>query len=85
MHRDYGYFEEDKLGKPYDLKLFKKLFPFVKPYRFLFFLSIVLVGVITVMDMALPYLSKEAIDRYIVQEMTDNQSEPSEKERYYRE
>ncbi|MBW1860573.1 MAG: hypothetical protein JRI70_11060 [Deltaproteobacteria bacterium] len=43
MRRDYGYFEEDQLGKPYDLKLLRRLFPFVRPYSLLFLLSIFLV------------------------------------------
>jgi ATP-binding cassette subfamily B protein len=83
MHRDYGYFEEDKLGKPYDLKLLKRLFPYVQPYRLLFLLSIVLVSVITIMDLALPYLTKEAIDRYIVHDMRDDESETIQQERFY--
>ena len=83
MHRDYGYFEEDKLGKPYDLKLLKRLLPYVQPYRFLFLLSIMLVSVITIMDLALPYLTKEAIDRYIVHPMQDDESETIQQERFY--
>jgi ATP-binding cassette subfamily B protein len=40
MRRDYGYFEEDQLGKPYNLRLLRRLFPYVRPYGLLFFLSI---------------------------------------------
>ena len=43
MQSDYGYFEEKKLGKPYDVKLLKRLYPFIHPYRPLLFGSIVLV------------------------------------------
>ncbi len=68
MQRDYGYFEEDHLAKPYDLRLLRGLFPYLRPYRFLFFLSVLFVCVLTVLDLALPYLTKVAIDRYIVQE-----------------
>ena len=32
MHLDYGYFEETQLGKPYDVKLLKRLLPFIRPY-----------------------------------------------------
>jgi len=66
MQPDYGYFEETKLGKPYDLKLLKRLYPFTRPYRLLLFGSIGLVLLITALDLALPYVTKVAIDRYIV-------------------
>jgi ATP-binding cassette, subfamily B, multidrug efflux pump len=66
MQNDFGYFEEDKLGKPYDIKLLKRLYPFSKPYRPLLFASVLLVVFITLMDLAIPYVTKIAIDRYIV-------------------
>ncbi len=66
MQSDYGYSEEKKLGKPYDMKLLKRLYPFTRPYRLLLFGSIGLVLLITVLDLALPYVTKVAIDRYIV-------------------
>ena len=66
MQSDYGYVEETQLGKPYDLKLLKRLYPFTRPYRLLLFGSIGLVLMITVLDLALPYVTKIAIDRYIV-------------------
>ena len=66
MKPDYGFFEEKKLGKPYDVKLLKRLYPFTRPYRRLLFGSIGLALLITVLDIALPYVTKVAIDRYIV-------------------
>jgi ATP-binding cassette subfamily B protein len=66
MQHDQGYFEESKLGKAYDLKLLKRLYPFTRPYRLLLFGSIGLVLLITGLDLALPYVTKVAIDRYIV-------------------
>jgi len=66
MHTDYGYFEEKQLGKPYDVKMLKRLYPFAKPYRLFFILSICLVILITLLDLSLPYITKIAIDRYIV-------------------
>jgi ATP-binding cassette subfamily B protein len=68
MRINYGYFEEDQLGKPYDLGLIKRLFPYIYAYRYLFLLSIVLTTAITALDLTLPYLTKIAIDRYIVQD-----------------
>jgi len=66
MHPDFGYFEETKLGKSYDIKLLKRLYPYSRPYRLLLFGSIGLVLLITALDLALPYITKIAIDRYIV-------------------
>ncbi|MEJ2285670.1 MAG: ABC transporter ATP-binding protein, partial [Desulfobacterales bacterium] len=66
MKPDFGYFEETKLGKPYDLKLLKRIYPFARPYRLLLFGSIGLVLLITLLDLALPYVTKIAIDSYIV-------------------
>ncbi|MGD9181342.1 MAG: ABC transporter ATP-binding protein [Desulfobacterales bacterium] len=66
MHPDYGYFEERQLGKPYDVKLLKRLYPFTRPYTYMILWSIVLVLGITALDLALPYVTKVAIDRYIV-------------------
>jgi len=83
MLRDFGYFEEDQLGKPYDLGLLKRLFQYVRPYSLLFLLSIGLVTAITVLDLALPYLTKVAIDRYIVQDISDEKPEASQQQRFY--
>ena len=83
MRRDYGYFEEDQLGKPYDMRLLRRLFPFVRPYGLLFLLSIALVTGITVLDLALPYLTKVAIDDYIVQDIAKKKSEASLEQRFY--
>ncbi|MDY6953650.1 MAG: ABC transporter ATP-binding protein [Thermodesulfobacteriota bacterium] len=83
MRGDYGYFEEDQLGKPYDLRLLRRLFPHVRPYQALILLSISLVTVITALDLALPYLTKVAIDRYIVQGAGDAEPGPGQKGRFY--
>jgi ATP-binding cassette subfamily B protein len=66
MRFDYGYSEEQKLGKAYDWKLFKKLIPYVLPYRFLLLVSVLLVILITLLELGVPYLTKMAIDRHIV-------------------
>jgi ATP-binding cassette subfamily B protein len=65
MRFDYGY-EEEKPGGNYDLNLLKRLFMFGKPYRRLFFWTVLLVISITLLDLSLPYITKIAIDRYIV-------------------
>ena len=66
MRHDQGYFEEQHLKKTYDLKLLRRLFPFTMPYRTLIFLSVLLVMLITLLDLAVPYITKITIDQYIV-------------------
>ncbi|MEA3437988.1 MAG: ABC transporter ATP-binding protein, partial [Thermodesulfobacteriota bacterium] len=66
MQPDFGYFEEEKLGRRYDMKLLRRLYPYAWPYKVMLFWSIILVICITLLDLSLPYVTKIAIDRYIV-------------------
>ncbi len=66
MRSDYGYGEDTRQGKPYDLKLLRRLYPFARPHRKLVGWSVALVLFITLLELALPYATKIAIDRYIV-------------------
>ncbi|MDP2969525.1 MAG: ABC transporter ATP-binding protein, partial [Deltaproteobacteria bacterium] len=66
MYADFGYMEEGKLGKPYDLKLMVRLGAYLKRYWFLMSVSFFFVLVMAVLDLVIPYLTKEAIDRYII-------------------
>ena len=66
MRSNLEYFEEDKLGKPYDIKMLLRLYPYTRPYRLMLFLSVFLVILITGIELSIPYLTKIAIDRYIV-------------------
>ena len=66
MHVDYGYFEGDHLGKPYDIKLMRRLLTYVRPYRLIIGVSIVLILFVTGFELLFPYLIKVAIDDYIV-------------------
>ena len=75
MRADFGYFEEKKLGKPYDVKLLRRLYPFTGPYKTCFAASILLVVFITLLDLSLPYVTKIAIDRYIVPQITPDKLE----------
>ncbi|MBN2032909.1 MAG: ABC transporter ATP-binding protein [Deltaproteobacteria bacterium] len=65
MIGEYGYMEEGKLGKPYDLRLLLRLIHYAFPYKKTILLALLLTMLITLFDLALPYLSKIAIDRYI--------------------
>jgi len=76
MHTDFGYFEEKKLGKPYDVTLLKRLYPYTLPYRLLLLFSIILVVLITLLDLSLPYITKIAIDRYIVPQTESAVTQP---------
>jgi ATP-binding cassette subfamily B multidrug efflux pump len=58
--------EEGKLGRPYDLKLMARLGGFLRPYWSLIAFSLLFVLIMAGLDLLIPYLTKEAIDRYIV-------------------
>lgn len=66
MRSDLGNFEEENLGKSYDLLLIRKILPFMKPYALIFGLSVAMLALITLLDLAVPYVTRHAIDRYIV-------------------
>jgi len=66
MHGNYGYFEEGKLGKPYDWPLWRRLAGFARSYLKVIGLSCVLILLVTGFDLSLPYLLKVGIDRYIL-------------------
>ena len=66
MFGDYGYMEEGKLGKPYNLRLLKRLAVYAIPYKKTISTVLFLTILIILFDLAIPYLSKIAIDRYIL-------------------
>ncbi len=66
MFGDYGYSEEGQLGKPYNLKLLRRLGVYVLPYKKTVLAGLLFSVLITLFDLAAPYLTKIAIDRYIL-------------------
>lgn len=58
--------EDEILGKAYDSRLMRRLLQYAKPYWHFFFISIVLVFLVTAMDIVQPYLIKIAIDNHII-------------------
>src|SRR3989304_4492255 len=66
MYTDFGYMEEGKIGKPYDLKLMARLGGFLRPYWVLMALSLLFVLIMAGLYLLIPYLTKEANDRYVV-------------------
>ncbi len=74
MRSDSGNFEEENLGKAYDTRLILKILPFMRPYVLVFSLSVAMLALITGLDLAVPYVTREAIDRYIVPVVTNESS-----------
>ncbi|NLD35822.1 MAG: ABC transporter ATP-binding protein [Desulfatiglans sp.] len=66
MHADFGYIEEGKLGKPYNIRLLKRLSEYALPYWRIIALALTVAVAITLLDLVLPFLTKVAIDRYIL-------------------
>ncbi|MCP4578679.1 MAG: ABC transporter ATP-binding protein [Deltaproteobacteria bacterium] len=66
MMGEYGYAEEGKLGKPYNLKLMKRLAYFARPYTKKVVAGLMLSILVALFDLCVPYLTKIAIDRYIL-------------------
>lgn len=60
-----NFHEEEVLGKAYDSRLMKRLLAYAKPFWPLILLAIILLLLITMADLALPYLVKTAIDEHI--------------------
>jgi ATP-binding cassette, subfamily B, multidrug efflux pump len=58
--------DEHPAGKTYDLRLLVRLARYFKPYRRTLAFSLVLLLVITGVELLLPYLTKVAIDSYIL-------------------
>ncbi|WP_027371595.1 ABC transporter ATP-binding protein [Desulfovermiculus halophilus] len=84
MVHDYGYFEEDQLGKPQDLGILTRLAPFVRPYAVLVGLSLLLVLVITLCELSVPYMTKMAVDRYIVPARSEQSEGQDQESRFLR-
>ena len=57
--------QEEVLGNAYDLRLIRRLWQFILPYKRLFFLSLLLLPVQQAFGLAQPYLMKVGIDQYI--------------------
>jgi len=62
-HHDY---EEDQLGKALDIRLLRRMLRFARPYWRWFVVAFVLAAGITVVELAMPYLVKTAVDSVLV-------------------
>jgi ATP-binding cassette subfamily B protein len=71
-------FDEKTLGKTQDIRLIRRLFPYIRPYQLMLALAVLLMIGITVMELLIPYITKVAIDRYIVPVYTLAESGPED-------
>jgi len=61
---------EEELGRVYDLRLLKWIWGYVRPYRRLFWMSVVLMPLNTLFVLAQPYIFKIAIDVFLATHKT---------------
>lgn len=65
---EYGYMEGEQLGSPYDPRILRRLAVYVRPHlRLLILAALVILGH-TGLDLLLPYLTRTAIDSYMVRQ-----------------
>jgi ATP-binding cassette subfamily B protein len=60
-----NYHEEEALGKAYDARLMKRLLKYLRPYRWAVVWAAVMLLVVSLLQVAVPYLIQVAIDDYI--------------------
>jgi ATP-binding cassette subfamily B protein len=60
-----SYHEEEALGKAYDARLMKRLLAYLRPYRWAVVAAAVLLLVLSLLQVAVPYLFQVGIDDYI--------------------
>jgi ATP-binding cassette subfamily B protein/ATP-binding cassette subfamily C protein len=65
--KDY-HLEKEEEGKGFDYHLFKRLWAYVTPYRKLFYLSLLMLVLGTLFQLYIPYVSKNAIDAFMMRE-----------------
>ena len=58
-------FQEQEYNKPFDLKVWKKMLPFLRPYYVNLFIVIVLNIVMALIDISMPLFQRYTIDHYI--------------------
>jgi ATP-binding cassette subfamily B multidrug efflux pump len=62
----HDYHEDEILGKAYDSRLVRRLLTFVRPYVRMIIVAVLLLLAVATFEIALPYLTRAAIDDYIV-------------------
>ena len=64
-------YEEQEYNKPFDIKVWTRLFPFIRPYRKQLIVTMSLNVVMALLDIVFPFFQSHAIDRFIVPETTE--------------
>ncbi len=78
MGVDRDYFAEEKVGTMTDANLIQRMAPFIRPYMRHLAAAVLLILIVTLIDLAIPYVTKVAIDQYIVPvAVTETQGEGS--------
>jgi ABC-type multidrug transport system fused ATPase/permease subunit len=62
----HDHHDEETLGKPYDARLVRRLMMYVRPYARLVTLAVLMLVAVTCFELAIPYLTRMALDDYIV-------------------
>ncbi len=62
----YDHHDEVNLGKPYDAQLVRRLLTYVRPYSKLVTLAVLMLVAVTCFELAIPYLTRMALDDHIV-------------------
>lgn len=65
MHKSYGFFEEDELGRLGDVVLWRRLGRYIRPHAAGVMAAVLLSLMVIATTLALPYLVRLAIDLYI--------------------
>ena len=66
MWGDYGYVEEGFQGKVHNFRLLRRLYPFFLPLKKSFLIILLVTVSATLLNLVLPYISKLAVDNYII-------------------
>ena len=66
MRIDRDYFAEEQVGHTTDARLLKQIYPFLRPYLRHLVAAVFFLLIVTGIELAVPYVTKTAIDRYIV-------------------
>ena len=65
-HMDWGYMEGDDLGKHHDFRVLARLAAYARPHLRLIAMAIGVIVISIGLDLLLPYITRTAIDSYIV-------------------
>ena len=57
--------QEQEYNRPFDLKVWKKIFPFLRPYRVNLWVVILFNIIMALVDISMPLFQRYTIDHYI--------------------